>query len=233
MRRLLDQIKFDSTDTIIGASDAVDKGPHSAEVVRFLADLGCQVRQVRGNHEMKFLRFVKAYRKDSSKAMERRGSRDMERTMNGLRESDLEWLASGATWADVKGHNAIVVHAGIEPAMKRLPEQFPEDKKKLESCSALWYTRFVKNGRMVKLGEEDPECQFWADVYDGRYGTVYYGHQPFMQADPRISEHAVGLDLGGVMGGQLAAAIFYEDRVEFDKVACQEYVSPKAAYGDE
>jgi len=230
MRRLLDAANFRPEDKILGVSDSVDKGPDSAQVVKFFRSLGNQVVHVRGNHEMKFLRFVKAYRKDSAKAMERRGSKDMEKTLSGLDDQDIDWLNNGATWAQVEGQNAIVVHAGIEPALKHLPQQYPQDKKQLDSCSALWYTRYVKNGRMVKLGQEDPDCDFWSDVYDGRFGHVYYGHQPFFLDAPRESTFATGLDLAGVMGGRLAAAVIEDKQTRTVSVRCKAYVDSAEIY---
>jgi hypothetical protein len=58
---------------------------------------------------------------------------------------------------------------------------------------------------MVALGSETPECRQWADVYDGREGFAFYGHEPFQ--GPFGSDHATGLDTGCVFGNFLAAAV--------------------------
>lgn len=66
-------------------------------------------------------------------------------------------------------------------------------------------------GDFISLGEEGPDDPFWADVYDGRFGHVYFGHSPFPQAtEPVQFPYATGLDLGAVFGGRLAAAILEE-----------------------
>lgn len=63
-------------------------------------------------------------------------------------------------------------------------------------------------GEFIPLGDETTGDPFWADVYDGRFGHVYFGHSPFINADqPVLFPHATGLDLGAVHGNRLAAAI--------------------------
>ncbi len=66
----------------------------------------------------------------------------------------------------------------------------------------------VEKGSFVSLGEETADDPFWAEVYDGRFGHVYFGHNPFIGKElPVEFPHATGLDLGCVFGGRLAAAI--------------------------
>lgn len=227
--RLLEKAKYDqSVDIILGVSDAVDKGPHSGKLVKMLASLP-RVRNICGNHEKKFLRFVKAYRKDEAKAMERKNAKQMEETLLQLTAKELNWLEAASLWEAVDGMSAIVVHAGIEPALKNLPDKTLKGKD-ADSFSPLWFCRYVKNGRMVPLGKEDKDCQFWADVYDGRFGFVFYGHQPFFQNNPKENQHSVGLDLGGVMGGKLVAAIVEEGNVRFESVDSKAYCNKHEVY---
>ena len=35
-------------------------------------------------------------------------------------------------------------------------------------------------------------AQWWAESYDGAFGRIWYGHQPF--EDVRINMHAIGID---------------------------------------
>lgn len=68
-------------------------------------------------------------------------------------------------------------------------------------------------GSFVPLGEEAPGDPFWADGYDGRFGHVYFGHSPFLQAsEPVRFPHATALDLGAVHGNRLAAAVLEPGR---------------------
>jgi hypothetical protein len=76
--------------------------------------------------------------------------------------------------------------------------------------------RFVSpEGKILQLGHETVRDHYWATRYDGRLGTVYFGHQVFMQPEPVVFEHAIGLDLGAVHGGYLAAAILSESGVSY------------------
>lgn len=78
-------------------------------------------------------------------------------------------------------------------------------------------------GDFLQLGVEGPHDPFWADRYDGRFGHVYFGHEPFTDAFvPVAFKHATGMDLGAVFGGHLACAVLEE--------GCQpRYASVKAS----
>jgi hypothetical protein len=71
-------------------------------------------------------------------------------------------------------------------------------------------------GAFISLGEEGPDDPFWAEDYDGRFGRVYFGHEPYVEAQaPRVFPHATGLDLGCVFGGHLAAVVLEEGKTPF------------------
>lgn len=72
-----------------------------------------------------------------------------------------------------------------------------------------------QKGSFVSLGQEregiDP---FWADVYDGKFGHVFFGHSPYKDADAPVTfPHATALDLGCVYGNKLAAAVLDADGI--------------------
>ncbi|MBN1547390.1 MAG: hypothetical protein JW902_12095 [Syntrophaceae bacterium] len=65
-----------------------------------------------------------------------------------------------------------------------------------------------EKGEFIQLGKQTPEDPFWAEIYDGRFGHIYFGHEPFVNdTEPRIYPHATALDLGCVYGNRLAAII--------------------------
>ncbi len=65
-----------------------------------------------------------------------------------------------------------------------------------------------ERGEFLPLGEQTSTDPFWADVYDGRFGHVYFGHHPFLlDTEPHAFPHATGLDLGCVFGNRLAGII--------------------------
>jgi len=93
---------------------------------------------------------------------------------------------------------------------------------------AVTKTSVRPKGSFVTLGEEQPEDPFWAEVYDGRFGHVFFGHNPFPgEVEPKQFPFATGLDLGCVFGGRLAAAVLEQDRpVRFVSVpATQKFAS--------
>lgn len=121
-------------------------------------------------------------------------------------------MDSAVLYALVPG--GIVVHAGVTPGIQILPaasirlsELTGKDKK---LYGQMVRVRHVRGDEMVPLGEETPEDPFWADVYDGRVGHIWFGHVVFMGDRPKQFPHATGLDLGCVHGGRLAAAILRE-----------------------
>jgi hypothetical protein len=72
---------------------------------------------------------------------------------------------------------------------------------------------------------ENESSSFWAEVYDGKFGTILFGHQPFFDEQPILFKKAVGLDLGCVFGGYLLAYIMDIDGVRCEKVkALKNYV---------
>jgi len=66
----------------------------------------------------------------------------------------------------------------------------------------------LEKGKFLALGENQEGDPFWADAYDGRFGKVFYGHEPYKHLEqPKQHKHAVGLDLGCVFGGHLCAVV--------------------------
>jgi hypothetical protein len=83
-----------------------------------------------------------------------------------------------------------------------------------DAMSAVVVRKNVRaEGEFIALGNEKPGDPFWADVYDGRFGHVYFGHQPYTDAETPVDfPHATGLDLGCVFGGRLCAVILEEGK---------------------
>jgi error-prone DNA polymerase len=81
------------------------------------------------------------------------------------------------------------------------------------------------DGKFVSLNEEGPEDAYWAEVYDGSYGHVYFGHQPFMQETPKEFSHATSLDTGCVYGGWLSAVIIENGNKRYVSVKAKEAYS--------
>ena len=214
LRALLDTLQPRRTDHLVFAGDLLDKGPHSPEVVaevRALRDSGHRVTLVLGNHEEKHARFRRrqATRADVTVLT---GWEEMSSITARLTTEDVAFLETAVLAVPLPEHGAMVVHAGVLPGSRTLPTTveglaaLPRDARQhaLLACRV----RYVNpRGALVPLGNETPGDRYWASVYDGRFGHIYFGHNPFDGDAPQRFPQATGLDLGCVFGGFLCAAV--------------------------
>lgn len=100
----------------------------------------------------------------------------------------------------------------------------------------IWHSikrKILPKGGFIALGDEEEEDIYWAEIYDGRFGHVFFGHQPFMHDRPVEFPHATALDLGCVHGGKLLAVILEESSRKFVTVdAHRSYAGKINAMGD-
>ena len=184
-------------DGVVLVGDVVDRGPASAEVLRFLRELSTRtnVTLVRGNHENTHLRGNLA------------GDEDAQRVAQQLTPDDMEMLRATSIWQRLPEYGVLVVHGGIPANMLVLPDTL-EDVGALESrdrkrIAQLMYTVNI----MV-----DGKPYAWPWRYDGRFGHVIFGHRANMTDRPIEYPHATGIDLGCVYGN-LLCGITLEGRV--------------------
>jgi predicted phosphodiesterase len=226
LKVLLEKINLKDDDKIISLGDLVHKGPDSKGVVQFLRKLSSthDVYVVKGNHEERQLRWISA-----EKRFKDFGSPNKMQHTDGydlicLDEEDISFLNSFHIWRKFTsgGKDFTCVHGGVLPSMKVLPnkDKYRAMSRKDKSYYDLMMRcRYVTpEGDMVFLGDEKDEDFFWADLYDGRFGRIFFGHNPFMKEQPVQWEHATGLDLGAVYGNVLAAAIVEEGVVTYETV---------------
>ncbi len=217
-----------ASDTVIFVGDLVDKGPAPAAAVARARGLAmealCEVVLVEGNHEERFRRWRR------HAGVEEAGGRpnpmadadaggELTALAGGLSAEDHEFLEAGVLWhpidAELTGGAGpgLVLHGGLPPNLGPLPtrEEFDAlSNRRKRRWRQVQRTRFVdpETGGMVPLGEEQRGHVFWAELYDGRLGPIWFGHHAFTgQIEPVSFPHATGLDLGCVHGGRLAAAI--------------------------
>ena len=76
-------------------------------------------------------------------------------------------------------------------------------------------TKILKKYEMISLGEEWEKHQYWAQIYDGRFGHILFGHSSWKEdSSPKLFPHTSGLDLGCVYGGKLCAAIVTPNAID-------------------
>ncbi len=215
LNALLDQLAPSLEDQIIFVGDLLDKGPDSPGVVRRVRTLSetHNVILVMGNHEDTHSRYRThtSERPNTAKKMAQ-NKPELPVITPQLSEKDIAFLNTAVLFHRIPEHNILVVHGGIPNNIEHLPKDMSAfhklRSKDRKSLKLLMRTRYLdaKKGSFVGLGEEKEHDPYWADVYDGRFGHVIFGHQPFMNG-VRQFPFATGIDTGAVFGGTLTALI--------------------------
>jgi serine/threonine protein phosphatase 1 len=190
--------------------DLIDKGPNSEAVLEsvFLNRWPrLTVHAILGNHEEKAIRWLNAEARGKVTGVQNQ----IKNLWDYASLADYkELMEEMPLWLSIPEHNILLVHGGIEPRMQELPP--PTLMAANRHQKNILRTRYVSSdGRMIPLGEESLEKgdKWWADLYDGRFGTIIYGHQP--HDDIHYHPHAIGIDTGCVYGNKLTALRLAED----------------------
>ena len=110
LRLLLDSLEFDpAEDRLWLTGDLVNRGPRSAEVLRFVRSLGESAITVLGNHDLHLLALHHGVNKI-------RLNRSLHKVLQSPDCDELlHWLQMQKLLHYDKTHKAVVVHAGIHP----------------------------------------------------------------------------------------------------------------------
>lgn len=111
LRKLIKLIRFKpNSDQLWFCGDLVNRGPQSANVLRYIMDLGDSAKCVLGNHDLNLL--AVAYGKRQSKMLD-----TLDDILDAHDSSEiLEWLRHRPLFYRSKEYQACIVHAGIYPA---------------------------------------------------------------------------------------------------------------------
>ena len=217
LEALVDTLAPGPADRLVFVGDLVDKGPDPAGVVQYVRRLHetarFEVVLVEGNHEERHKRYYLNTEERPKVARRMAGeSPELAELDSRLSASDRAYLAAAQPFLRLPDWNVLVVHGGIPGAMRTFPET-PEEVAGLTGKDRDRYrkvlrTRYISadDGSFLALGDNAPGDPFWAEAYDGRFGHVVFGHQPFL-GSPACFPHATGVDTGAVHGGDLTALV--------------------------
>jgi len=211
---LLEKISLKETDILVFIGDLIDKGPDSSAVVKRFFELKStfQVKLILGNHEEKFLRYLKHIENGTGKEKEMKGTEEFPDLIKNLQPDEINALKDAYYSLHFPEIGFTALHGGLVGYIKF---NFPADyhytrhnPKEFKGLDLITKTRYLSpEGKFVGLGEEKAEDKFWADAYEGKYGNIVFGHQPFMHDRVKEFPFAVGIDSACVFGGRLTAMI--------------------------
>jgi len=234
LRDLLRPLGLGAGDRLVFVGDMVDRGPDSLAVVQYVRELKdthrYAVEVVMGNHDYRYYKLRKKIRVALEQEKKVPDGKDEIYTINrALSRADGAFLDSWPYYIKIEDQGVLVVHGGLIPEVTFLPPM--EDirlysNSKREKYDSLLFTRFLNPHTLKRVPyvRDRPGDIYWADVYDGRLGYAYYGHEAYLQDSPKEWEHAMGVDLGCVFGGYLAAVVLENGERRFVMVkARREY----------
>ncbi len=171
--------------------DLVDRGPKSPDVLRIVMDLVARGHAfaVIGNHDDKFLRWLKGHDVKMAHGLERTAAQYADEDP-AFRDKTRAFLESLPSYAWLEDGRLVVAHAGL--------------KERMLGRNTAEVRRFClfgdSSGKLDAAGL--PERFNWAADYHGA-PMILYGHTPVVEAE-RVN-NTVCLDTGCVFGGKLTA----------------------------
>ena len=215
---LLKELDPKGDDHVYFIGDLIDKGPDSIGVINLVADLRekCIVSLVIGNHEEKFLRYVKHKMSGSHAHEQMKNTEEFDVLLSKIDEIQLSVLNNSFYTIYLDELDLLLLHAGIPGNVNfNLKASIPysEDaKKKFKNVGLLLMTRMLdESGSFVGL-DDNSGSYFWAEKYNKKFGKVVFGHEAFIQNKAKQFPNAIGIDTGCVYGGWLTAMIIDENQ---------------------
>lgn len=205
-RELLQKCEYNPSDsTLILVGDLVNKGPYSAETVKYARSLE-GIYCVRGNHDETAL----SHALKTNMAAERPEYYDY---VDNLTKEDIQWMQDLPYSISIPSLNTLIVHAGLVPGVSLADQEFID----LVTIRNVIQTEDEDYSGFTATSRSDEGCS-WADIYDqegkkalekGLEGKswphVYFGHDAKRKL--QLFDHATGLDTGCVYGESLSAMI--------------------------
>ncbi len=167
------RLRREGAERIILLGDLIDRGPESMRCLRYVREQGFEV--VMGNHEDAYVRVSLRLAKPGRRWVE---GPEYPAFYRALTQNDLDWMRDLPLSIEVPELDLTVVHGGVTPHDEAI------DPYALRTRYLDPRTLCHKRGVFGDL--------FWADVYNGRFGTILFGHESHY--DVTEYRHALAVD---------------------------------------
>lgn len=172
-------------DRLVLLGDLVDRGPHSLRCLKIAREWEFTTRSdglkhydvIRGNHEDGYWRVRENLPKPGRLVV--KGPTDR-LTYEGISADEFDWIGDLPIYLEFPELDLVCLHGGVTPHYDTL-EHGGEHILRVRYLDDNYYEQ-----RGI-FGET-----FWAEVYDGRFGTIVFGHESHSQ--PTHYDHAIGID---------------------------------------
>ncbi len=186
MLAMIDHFEQVGVDRLCLLGDLLDRGPRSIGCLRaaqtwtFRARNGRRraVEVICGNHEDAYVRIADGNPKPGRDHVSQPEDRPLYRRLS---HDDLMWMRQLPHYIEIPELNVTCLHGGVTPYQWDLDE------------AGAWVlrTRYLSDeGRPLR--SVTTSDWYWADTYNGRLGTIVFGHEG--HARPTRYEHAIALD---------------------------------------
>lgn len=234
LEELIYTLNINTNDSIFFIGDLIDRGPDSVAVVKkcYALSIDYEVKLILGNHEEKFLRYLHHIENKTGLENEMSGIDEFPKLLSELNRDEIDFIKNAYYSFAFEEEKITLLHGGISNQVKfSFPKTYQYgvvNPKQLKGLDLITKVRFVSpDGKFVGLNEETEADKYWAEVYDGNFGHIYFGHQPFMQQNLKAFAHATCLDTGCVFGGWLSAVVIENDNKSFVSIKAKETYSLK------
>lgn len=186
MLAAIEHAELAGVDRIILLGDLIDRGPRSIACLRaaqrwtFRTRSGKRraVEVVCGNHEDAYVRIADGEPKPGRAHVSQPEDRPLYRRLS---HDDLMWMRQLPYYIEIPELGVTCLHGGVTPYQWDLDE----------AGARVLRTRYLDDGGRP-LRSITTSDWFWADTYNGRFGTIVFGHEGHIR--PTRYDHAIAID---------------------------------------
>jgi hypothetical protein len=202
LKLCLDKVSFNpNSDQLVQLGDMIDRGPYSAETVKFLRSLP-STQVIVGNHDWKLIKHYKSLKKGNTAALKR----ERQIIYDALSKEDLDWLVNLPFKIYYPQLSLLFVHGGVLPFENPLTQDF--------SCYLFGRYVLKASGKHKSLTPplyiQPLDTVHWTEIYNKKTNIIY-GHHVHDLQNPHFVKNSLGwtlgLDTGCCFGGKMTMAV--------------------------